>query len=522
MTLLNTADSVYVGDISADRVYLGDTRVWSASPYDPDTQAFLDASGLGEGYAAALDGLVRGLKEHGLWAKMKAVYPFAGDTADFHKWNLMDPRDADDAFRLTFTGGAYYDDLGYRANEQGQQIGSPNHADTHLVPLGLMNQDSSHLAYYSMEDTPPADRAEMGCYNWAGPASRFHIIARYLGANAFYYGMSENGGDSNVSVPAADGLFVATRTGPTAQAGYYKGVVAGSNAAPSVPLPPVPIYIGSINEFANRSDIPCGFASVGAGLDAQEVANLNAVVMEYVASRGNKPASPIQLPGLGLWLEADQIAGVTDGGPVATWPDLSGSDFHASTLAAPPLWKQVGIGGLPSVEFAPTPTKMSVGGWGTALSGKSEYTLFQVIRQDEYGTWPVITATPQDTLWNWITEYDPTPGVYWGHGNGCYRLYNCPTLAAGQPYLLTYSLGSGGPKFYLNGVEQTSWVFGPSGDMQPGVPALPPNVDLGGYFNNSLGLTGQIAAMVWYDKFLVDSDRQSVELHLMTKYGLGG
>lgn len=297
MTVLNDADDLRMGERQVDAVYVGTELVWSAvrAPvYDPATQAYLDATGLDESFAPALDGLVVGLKAVGLWQKMSAVYPFIGGTADLHKWNLLDPRDADDAYRLTFHDGpstSHSTALGYRPNAQGQQVGSGSYADTHLEPLArLADVNSTHLAFYSLEDTPSGDRGEIGCYDWNGSGSRFHIIARYLGVDGFYYGMSEEGANYYV-VPAASGLFVATRTSASAQSGYRNGVKGPDNAFPPVNgLPNRSVYIGAINEFANRSDIPCGFASIGSGLAIQDVADLNLIVTDYQTALGRRPA----------------------------------------------------------------------------------------------------------------------------------------------------------------------------------------------------------------------------------------
>jgi hypothetical protein len=255
-----------------------------APAQDPATTAYLTATGLDASYAPALDGLVTGLKSKNLWGRLTAIYPFIGGTAALHKWNLKDPRDADDAYRLTFIGGTHTTDLGYRANYQGGTQNAQGYADTHFVPLGQLPQDSTHLSFYSLEDTPPADRAEMGCYNWT-PGGRFHIIARYLGVNAYYYGMAEAGA-TNVPVPAASGLFVATRTASTVQQGYRNGVMLDVSTAPSIGLPTTTVYIGSINEFVNRSDIPCGFASIGTGLSYQNNVDLYAVVQAYQTALG--------------------------------------------------------------------------------------------------------------------------------------------------------------------------------------------------------------------------------------------
>src|SRR5689334_2441444 len=47
-----------------------------------------------------LDSLVARAKRHGWWELCNAIYPFAGGTAASCKYNLKDPRDADNAFRL--------------------------------------------------------------------------------------------------------------------------------------------------------------------------------------------------------------------------------------------------------------------------------------------------------------------------------------------------------------------------------------------------------------------------------------
>lgn len=250
---------------------------------DPDTSAYLAATGLDPSHAPTLDNLVVGLKQYGLWSKMSAVYPMIGGTADLHKWNLINPVDSDAAYRLTFTGGEHTTALGYRPNPQGA-VGSGGYADAHLIPLGTLAQDSTHLAYYSLADVPPISRCEMGCYNWSGPGSRFHLIARYT-PSEFYYGMSEDGA-TNVTVPASTGLFVTTRTAPTVQTPYRNGVQLGMDTKPSIPLPPMSVWVGGINVFVDRSDLPCGFASIGSGLTAQNVADLYTVVQAFQTALG--------------------------------------------------------------------------------------------------------------------------------------------------------------------------------------------------------------------------------------------
>ena len=285
MPVLNTADALYLGAAAVNAVYLGDVKVWSS--VDPDVKAYLAATGLDPSYAPTLDGLVVGLKAKGLWSKMNAIYPFIGGTAALHQWNLKDPRDADDAYRLTFiegNGGSHSTALGYRANSQGA-TGYGGYADTHFIPLGVLDQNSLHLSWYSLLDVPPSARAEIGCWNWAGANSRFHLSVRYEGGNAFYYGMSEDAA-SNVGMPASSGLFVGSRTGPMTQSAYRNGINVDTTTVPTIGLPPVSVWVGGMNGFASRTDIPSGFASIGSGLTDQDNADLYTIVQAYQTALG--------------------------------------------------------------------------------------------------------------------------------------------------------------------------------------------------------------------------------------------
>jgi hypothetical protein len=257
-----------------------------ASPYDPDTAAYLAASGLDAAtYGETLDGLVIGLKTAGLWTKMAAIYPFVGGTAALHKWNLKDPRDLDAAYRLTFNGGTHSTALGYKPNA------APDSTlfcgDTHFVPSGPLDINSTHLSLYSLSTMGNAARCDMGHYNWDGATGRFHIISHYT-SGEFYFSMaatdtaSGSGGDGS-------GLYIATRTSGSYQAGYRNGVLIGSSTSAVYALPNVPVLIGGLNGYAREySDIPFGFASIGEGLTAQNATDLYTVVQAYQTALGRQ------------------------------------------------------------------------------------------------------------------------------------------------------------------------------------------------------------------------------------------
>lgn len=262
---------------------------------DPDTQAFMVASGLDPSYAPALDGLVVGLKAKGLWTKMRALYPFIGGTADLHKWNLKDPRDLDAAYRLTFTGPypTHSTTGGYQANPAPDY--SLGWADTHLVPAGTLDPASVHLSLYSLTTLGAAPRCDMGNYNWGGGGGRFHLIIHYT-SGEFYYSLGHNG---TPNVPGGDGsgLFVSSRTAVDAEAAYKDGASSGGNAAVPNALPPASVLIGSLNDYNARecSDTRFGFASIGDGLSAANVADLYAVVQSFQTALGRNVGPGVAL-----------------------------------------------------------------------------------------------------------------------------------------------------------------------------------------------------------------------------------
>lgn len=75
--------------------------------------------------------LVTDLKNYGIWNKMKAIYPMVGGTSGSHKFNLKDPRDADSAYRLNFSGSWTHNSTGAILD------GSTTYANTYLIPSSL-------------------------------------------------------------------------------------------------------------------------------------------------------------------------------------------------------------------------------------------------------------------------------------------------------------------------------------------------------------------------------------------------
>ena len=69
---------------------------------DSDAQAFIDAASITDAtQQTAINNLVVGLKNGGIWDKMKIIYPFVGGTDTSHSYNLKDPTQ----YQITWTTG---------------------------------------------------------------------------------------------------------------------------------------------------------------------------------------------------------------------------------------------------------------------------------------------------------------------------------------------------------------------------------------------------------------------------------
>jgi hypothetical protein len=125
--------------------------------YDTDAQAFLTAAAItDETISDAINTLVLSMKAASIWSKCVAVYPFVGGSASTHKFNLKNPVDTDEAYRMTFAGAGWTHNA-FGVQLVGSGIGS-SYADTHLAyqTAGLttahivlsINDDGSYDAGY--------------------------------------------------------------------------------------------------------------------------------------------------------------------------------------------------------------------------------------------------------------------------------------------------------------------------------------------------------------------------------------
>ena len=136
---LTAADATELYNGGAGKQYVA-----PAPAYTARTTAFAAATGITDTTILnALNTFDTGLISNGLATKMKAVYPFVGTTATTQKFNFMDARDLNAAFRLQFNGGITF-------TSNGILFGGDNgFANTFLQPSSILSLNDTHISLYS-------------------------------------------------------------------------------------------------------------------------------------------------------------------------------------------------------------------------------------------------------------------------------------------------------------------------------------------------------------------------------------
>jgi hypothetical protein len=235
------------------------TTAWIAATSETDTTII-----------SALNTLETDLTTYGLTAKIKALYPMVGSTAAKHKFNFMDARDLDAAFRLTFSGGWTHSANGINGNLIN------TFADTFFIPSAQLTLSSGHYSIYSRTNLNETS-IDLGVLS----GSVHQIITRLANEQTYSYASTNIG----VAVANTDsrGLYITNRNSSTNTTGYKNGTKV-ADVAMTAGLPIDTVFIGARNQGGSAiipSSRQYSFASIGSGLTDTEAANLYTAVQAF-------------------------------------------------------------------------------------------------------------------------------------------------------------------------------------------------------------------------------------------------
>lgn len=253
------------------------------NPYsflDPDAQAFITAAGITDNTQIyAVNSLTINLKAYGLWTKMKAIYPFVGNTSSQMKYNLKDPRDLDAAFRLVFAGGWTFSNTGALPN------GVNAYADSFLQMQNLSNT-SNHLSAY-IPTTLSDIKSVIGAFD--GVSTYTILGTSTLTASKGLYYVSYNaifGCDVNTT---RSGFLNGVYRNGTERLFRNGSLIKSNTITNTASTSTRSYYLASYNnngtaaQFINNE---FRFASIGDGLTDTEAANLYTAVQAYQTTLG--------------------------------------------------------------------------------------------------------------------------------------------------------------------------------------------------------------------------------------------
>jgi hypothetical protein len=238
--------------------------------FDPDALAYFAANTAitDDADKLAIDAFYKGLKEDGIYTKIKAMYLPKWGGAAFNKWNLIDPRDLDAAFRLTFFGGFTHASNGL--------IGSANsHADTHLAPASILSLNSTHISSYIGSAALSSSRATLGACTTSFAEGLF-IVPNI--SNRIYYDVnSSSSGNNSLAMVGVLGLILTSRTVSTEIKAFKNGTIVGANSRTSTAPTANSLSLFAINNNGTKSSFYDGrqiFFTIGDGLSDTEQADL--------------------------------------------------------------------------------------------------------------------------------------------------------------------------------------------------------------------------------------------------------
>lgn len=230
--------------------------------------------------------------------------------------------------------------------------------------------------------------------------------------------------------------------------------------------------------------------------------------------------APTDLPGLVLWLDADAIAGLSDGDPVGTWSDQSGesNDFTQATTARKPTYKTSIQNGLPIVRFDGGDFLAEAGG---AVSLRvTTFSVFIVF----YGVRPYVGSfgglayhVCEDATGRILHEEIPSKRVlsqFYDSGAGYHSELTDSAYNFDEWHIFeaTLTTGASNWKFYKSGAAN-----GTATGFIARTGTTPMEVGRG---HTSYPFTGDIAEFILYNSALSDADRGLVEAYLGTKWGI--
>jgi hypothetical protein len=252
------------------------------------TQAFLTATGITDAtIISALNAMDLALISAGLLpsgtgaGKIKALYPIVGGSATAHKYNFVDPRDLDAAFRLTFFGGWTHSSTGMLPN------GTNAYADSFYNVLNnSVSNNDFHLSFYSR--TIGGVAGAVVSIGVLDGSSETDLLIRWFDGN-FYPNINENTYSNTYLNADTHGFYLASRNATNTIKGYKNNSKVVDIASTPTTRANFNIFVGARNSNGSASQFDvkeCAFITIGNGLTEAEALSLYNDIQTFQTTLG--------------------------------------------------------------------------------------------------------------------------------------------------------------------------------------------------------------------------------------------
>lgn len=244
--------------------------------YTARTTAFASATAITDiTILNALNTFDLGLISNSLDSKMRALYPFVGTTSTTQKFNFMDSRDLDVAYRLQFFGGGTFSSSGYLPN------GTNGYGNTFFNVSGFQNNNHSSIFIATNKLETAIDMGVRDLNNSVTLNTRTSDLAYFANFTSTFITFSNTN---------SIGFYVNTRTSSTLQKVFKSNVLKGTDTNTSTNFSGE-ISIGARNNTSNGlvefySSKQISFSSIGDGLSDSEASTFYTLVTNLQTALG--------------------------------------------------------------------------------------------------------------------------------------------------------------------------------------------------------------------------------------------
>jgi autotransporter-associated beta strand protein len=214
-------------------------------------------------------------------------------------------------------------------------------------------------------------------------------------------------------------------------------------------------------------------------------------------------ADPAGVTGAKLWLDAAQLAGLTDGQTVSTWTDMSGNGNNATLSKGAPKYRANVLNGQPVMRFT-TADMFATANLSAQFPSAATLFIVATINSTSYDF--LYTGSAWNEWWR-----------YGGNGNSYPAIFRNPrindycTMPGTGTRLFTVSSSASAWRMSIDGVSKGVV----SGSYSAGgVQNIPGNA------NEASPCACDIAEVIEFNRVLTSAEESAVNIYIANKYGL--